>query len=564
MILLFLLALMVPYLTGAGWLRLRIEKERTSPGQSYLMGVLTIFLMAQAASFITIKGNLSFDNYCIMLAGAVGVATLVSLAVGWKQLILAFKNENNILNGFLRYFTKKQNMGEANSIIKLIGNREQHRITIESLVILLVVLLQLAAYILFVPDTGSSTMGETISVTTATGTVFSYNPVTGALLERGIYPVYKLASIPIFYSALYRLSGLSFPIFVYTVLPIWVLLVGLTVMILWGEVLSRGIKERRVLFLMFYSLMVLLRGGVEETFGYLMMHEAFKGKTLATAVLIPLFFCGLYLFVFQKEKLYGTAMSFLSLSGIVFSLALIWNLNPGDFIGSGNREWSLLFLLVVVMFLLWDRSNIQWKSADISFLCVVLACGTIPESALVYVGTSYCLTRICDLARQWGKRKVFYVGSIIIICLFGTVIPMRCSLPMYRELPKEDIIMKADIERAREELITATGGEPIVLAPDHIMESLRCQGSGTRLLYGKDMWYQDCNREVADEYPPEYSQLHELMDKDYLYTTEVATMAANAGVNILVLREHIDEDIREAFSYSEPRDGVGYALYTRE
>ena len=249
MILFILCVTVVPVLAGLACMRLKREKETMTLTEAYMMGLLVLFLLGEVAACLVIKLDGSFSFYCKILSGAVIVWCLLSVLLGWKM-------GKELLRHVPVFFRLRE------------GTRHPRRRIVEWAVLIALIAVQAGGYFLFVPETGSDTMAETIGVTLMSDTVFQYNPVTGMALEYGMYPIYKLASLPLLYSSLCRLCGLPLQTFLFFLLPFWMILINLGVMSVWSNILieeSVGeYKEKRRLFLIFISLLIVM-GDSEKT-----------------------------------------------------------------------------------------------------------------------------------------------------------------------------------------------------------------------------------------------------------------------------------------------------------
>lgn len=538
----FLLCVTIlPVIQGLTLIRLKKEKETVTLTQCYMMGLLFLFLLAETVSCIAVKLECSFTFYCKMLGIAVIVSSLLSLLLSGRQAAGLYQKTR-------RYFTWKQ---ESNC------GRLRQRVEIAALVLLC--LMQLACYFLYIPDTGSDTMAETISVTTLTDTIFRYNPVTGQLLRYGMYPLYKFASLPLLYSALCYLCGLPLGHFLYYAVPLWVLLMNYALLWECGRLFFGEQKEKRRMFFIFMALLTIMGDAETSSYAYTLLHGGWKGTAMAAAVVVPFGVCiGYYLFV-EKERIYGGIGAALVLCGLLFTKPLF---SPDSFAytdGDTGRQWGLLLLSVLALYLVREKTGKQWRKQEVFFLAVCLLLGLISGNALVVLGAAYAGTCIWGVAQEWQKGRTVLAGFVIFICMTGTLLPFQAEL-----------LKKWHVSQSDEEIqdkITALAdnyeGRVMLAAPASVMEQARIRNEKITLPYGKDLWYSGCNREIADVYTEEELILYEQMKIDYEQPDTIAAIAAELKCNILVMRERMSEQAERQYGWEESEGTTDYAVYCR-
>ena len=529
----------LPMIMGLGFMRLKKERGTGSLLECYMLGLLFLFLLGEAASCAVIKLESGFSFYCRLFAGCIGVGAVCSLLFGGKMIKELWRSALGRLQ-------------EMKELCRLSSGR-----ILMAAIVLILIVLPVAGYFLYVPDTGSSTMVETISVTTSTGTIFGYNPVTGTPLEYGMYPIYKFACLPLIYSALYEFCQLPLSVFAYYAIPIWLLLVTASVLLIWSELVFRESREKKYFFLLVAGLLLVTGNGESGSFASGLLHGGFKGEVAAAALAIP--FCAymLYQLIVKKEWWYGLAGTGLSLCGVLVMRPLFL---PDSFAYVGEnsgKEWTLLALSVFVLYLAREKTRKKWKKQEAVLLGICLFAGIVTGEIFALMGTAYAGTCLWGIAEERKKAVPMIVGMVLLIALSGTVLPLRGVCAKKADVAPGDV----EIQDRIAELAEDYEKEVVLVAPEKVMEQARLQNSKVVLPYGKDLWQKNCNREIADDYTEKEVLLFEQMKIDYTQPDTVAVMAAEMHCNILVMRERMSEEVLIRGGWKEAEDVTGYAVY---
>lgn len=543
----FLLCVAVlPFLAGSWILCFRKNsgeknQERLPLAEIYAAGVMLLFALGELAGCVVIKLDGSFAMYKKVF-GALGAAALcVSVLLGRKTLKRIPSELGQRVRDFFGGFTDKDNA----------------RKFVTGCVILLL-LFHIAGYFIYVPDVGSDVTVETVHVTDVTGTVFQYNPVTGTQMEHGVYPVYKLASLPLLYTLIVQLTGMQTNLMLFYVIPVWVILVSFALTVNWASVLFPERKDMRGRFLLLYLLLITFGDYADGTFAYGLLHGAWKGAVVACALAVPFGFCMVYHIFAEKQWIYGGAGVLLALAGFLFARPLFV---PRIMFASSDEafhEWALLFLAVLALCLVRERRKQSFKKREVICLAFVLFTGVIVGSPLTLFALAYVGTLLTGTVSERKKSRSILAGLIVIICLAGTVLPLNADTIKKQYIPQESLEVQKRINELAVQL-----KQVCLAAPEDVMEQARILNAQVCLPYGKDMWHEDCNREVADTYTEAQELLYQQMKTDYLQPDTAAAMAKEAGCNVLVLREVMSEDAMRQGGWQQAEDVTGYAVYFR-
>ncbi len=541
MVLFILCVTVLPTLLGLPFIRLKKEKDANDASEAYMLGLLFLFLLGEASACAVIPLDSGSDDYRRLMGALSGICCLIS-ALLCRKLLLR-------LPASLKRLAARRPVAKENTF----------RQRLELIMLLLLFALQLAGYFLYVPDVGGDTTVETVLATTTTETVFQYNPVTGLPLVYGMYPIYKLASLPLLYSALQRLCGLPVQTLMYYALPLWLLCVHFMLLGAWGRELFGKQTEKRRLFLIFAGLMLVVGDGKQGTFAYGLLHGGFKGPVLAAALIVSFGFYMLCRLILKREWLYGMAGMALAVCGFLFTVPLFLPDGLAVGVGDMDRQWGMLLLSIVVLYIIREKIKRKWKVQEILFLAVCLLAGMLADSALTLLGTAYTGVCIWGVAEEWKKGNAMLAGLLILICMAGTVLPFQSEALKKWHISQGDKEIQDKIAALAENY----EGSVTLLAPDAVMETAKL-GSGKIVLpYGKDLWYENCNREIAEVYTAEELTLFEQRKIDYKQPDTIAAMAAEMRCDVLVLRERMSEEAALLYGWREMSGATGYALYCK-
>ena len=543
----FLLCISVlPFLMGSWILCFRKnngsgKQEKLPLTELYAAGVMLLFAVGELAGCVVIKLDGNFAMYKGIFGGLTAAALCVCVIVGRKTLARIPEELVQRVRNFFGVFTGKDNVQKFVTVC-----------------LVLLVLLHVAGYFIYVPDVGSDVTAETVHVTDVTGTVFAYNPVTGTQMEHGVYPIYKLASLPFLYTLIVQLTGMQTGLLLFYVIPVWALLVSFALAVNWAGILFPERKDMSSRFLLLYLLLLTFGDYADGTFAYGLLHGAWKGAVVACAIAVPFGFCMAYHIFAEKQWFYGGAGVLPALAGFVYARPLF---APRLMFASSDEvfhEWALLFLAVLALCLVRERRKQNFKKREVICLAFVLFTGVIVGSPLTLLALAYVGTMLAGSVSERKKSRSILAGLAVIICLAGTVLPFNADTIKKQYIPRESLEVQKRIDE-----LAAKLGQVCLVAPEAVMEQARILNAQVCLPYGKDMWHEDCNREVADTYTEAQELLYQQMKTDYLQPDTAAVMAKEAGCNLLVLREVMSEDTMRQGGWQQAEDVTGYAVYFR-
>lgn len=540
----FLLCVTVlPVLQGLTWGRLKKDKEAVTLTECYAAGVLILFLLGEAAACIVIKTAGNFSGYCHILGVLAAAGALLSLLANRKTAMILYRQIKGML-------CRKPG-----------GEKKWKRQAMEYFLLILLVGIQIAGYFLYVPDTGADTMTETIWTAVVTDTVFARNPVTGGVLANGMYPLYKLHALPLLYGALYRLCGMPMAQFLYLAVPVWLIVLNLVIWYAWSGAFFEEQKEKKNLFVIFASLLLIMGDGETRSYAYGLLHNGWNGITAARVT--ALFFGAyiVYRMLTKKDWIYGITGIVLAVTGLFFARPMLWPIGIAFSSGDTGRRWGMLLLAVLALYLVRERTGKKWKKREIVLLLACLLLSLISGSPFAVLGTAYAMTVIWGVAEEWKRGARMFAGFLILICMTGTVLPFQADIPKNAYVSPQE----REIQDKILFLVEKYEGEVMLVAPETVMERARLESGRIVLPYGKDLWRDGCNREINSIYGYGDKELilYEQMKVDYKQPDTIAAMAVDLQCDILVLREKMSEDAMRRYGWQDAGDVTGYAVYCR-
>lgn len=268
-IVLFIVPLLLGTLWNRIWKALGISKTpKTSVPGNYLPGVFLMLCFFEGVVIFSMKFDLLFSQVVFIIS--VLFLLLCGLACVFCQrelkILLLPRDDNQII---------QEEKGKEKIIYILL--------------IFCVFLLQVFLIFYFAPVTGDDNTMEVVQTTLTTNTIGMYHPLTGRLYETGPTLQGKLLSLPVFYAYMIQIFSAEPAVFLYRIIPIWVLLMTyLAYSLIGNELFHDEEKEKKKqLFLFFYSVLLLFGGYLFTTPGYQLLHGSWKGEGIVVTVLIP-------------------------------------------------------------------------------------------------------------------------------------------------------------------------------------------------------------------------------------------------------------------------------------
>lgn len=248
---------------AAGMTLTRFTNKGKSICFAVVCGYAGLFAVAQILIVpgIFLKASLSAVTY---------IYQAVALLLAAAGIFLNFKNLKAMITG------------EA-------GKKTYAKISENALFFLavLLILAQMAvAGLLAHHDADDSFYVATASTSVYTDTIFEYNPYTGNPYKK-LPSRYVLSPFPVYEAILTKLTGVDVPSFVYTIFPVFMIMLAYFIYWLWADMLFGGRRKQCALFLIFISAVQVFSNYSIYTSGTFFMLRIWQGKAVLAGVLLP-------------------------------------------------------------------------------------------------------------------------------------------------------------------------------------------------------------------------------------------------------------------------------------
>lgn len=261
-----------PFFAGV-WLQKTMKRKSGSQIETYLMGVLFLFLLQGAVFEAGVWLEAPFSAMCCVFGGLCAAVLLAGVIAG--GICLARRRRAEGRRSWNRY------------------HRRDHAESGAGVWVVCAVLLFLvqAAVILYYRPAGGTADGMTavVQTTLRTDTMYRFHPMTGQLMTLGMLPVRKLVTLPFFYGFWCRLGGLGAAQGVYGLGSLAVLLFSYLAFARLLQTVFTGTGAARKFWigLTFLGLVWLAGGYVLSAPGALQLYYGYSGRVIVTSVLVP-------------------------------------------------------------------------------------------------------------------------------------------------------------------------------------------------------------------------------------------------------------------------------------
>lgn len=270
MILLILSLLIVPFFLGQPVSKI-IDRGSRDVTDTYICGVMTMFVLSGALHFFVMFTNRPFSEYVKLYPVVIAFLMLVGVVI--------------------TVFGVKKNSGEHGIKAKMIAFGKVWFKSGETKLFAILTLITLFLCVIRIltgePDvTGDFTL-ETIRTTLQTDTIYQYNSFTGMLLAEGMPIRQQILTMPFYLAFLSEFFGVGVELVIYRVFPCFVLLMGFLVYTRLAGVLFPENKEKQTVFMFVICFMILVGDYAHAAPAALMLHQGFTGNALCVGVVIP-------------------------------------------------------------------------------------------------------------------------------------------------------------------------------------------------------------------------------------------------------------------------------------
>ena len=240
--------------------------KETNQIETYLIGFFFLFFMQGVIFVPCVFVGLSFQVACTMLLAAVlGLTTLGFIMILWNKL----------------RSKKAADSEEKKKLPWRKGDKFMYAIMMVIFVLLVV------RMILGLDLLRDDIVLETVNTTLQTDTMYTYHPLTGMMMDGGMIASKKIVTLPLFYAAIAKLTGMIPYQLLYLVVNIWVMTCSYyACMLLFAKVttITRG---KIYAYWVVYGLLLLAGDYHEGALTYRLLYQGYEGATICFGVLMP-------------------------------------------------------------------------------------------------------------------------------------------------------------------------------------------------------------------------------------------------------------------------------------
>lgn len=240
--------------------------KETNQIETYLIGFFFLFFMQGVIFVPCVFAGLSFQVACtILLAAALGLIALGFIMILWNR----FRSK------------KTGDLEEKKKLPWRKGDKFMCAVMMTVFVLLVV------RMILGLDLSRDDIVLETVNTTLQTDTMFTYHPLTGMMMDGGMIASKKIVTLPLFYAAIAKLTGMIPYQLLYLVINIWVLGCSYyACMLLFSKVTSIT-RNKVYAYWLAYGLLLLAGDYHESTLTYRLLYQGYEGTTICFGVLMP-------------------------------------------------------------------------------------------------------------------------------------------------------------------------------------------------------------------------------------------------------------------------------------
>lgn len=187
---------------------------------------------------------------------------------------------------------------------------------------------QIAVSFYFSPIVQEDNTMEIVQTTLTTNSIHMYNAMTGQASVNGIAMQGKFMALPLFYAYICRVFRLNPGVFLYRIVPTWILILSYMVYADWAGQMFRTEEDKpdtlaATVFVVLYAVLLFFGDFLFTTIPYRIFHCAWAGETVVVAIVLP-FIISQCLQLRNKKK---AAIFSISISGM--SVFILVSLQKG-------------------------------------------------------------------------------------------------------------------------------------------------------------------------------------------------------------------------------------------
>lgn len=269
--------MMLPYLAGYSCKSILRWKE-TNQIETYLIGFFLLFLV-QAVVFIP----------CVWMGTSLVYAVNLVAAAFAVILILFF--------GVLLVTRIRREKGVAADTAKVSWKKTERIYFGFMVAVFLLILFRMASTLDVLRE---DIVLETVLTTLESDSLYQVHPLTGRMMEAGMITSKKIITLPLFYAAVVKMTGLDASVFLYLVMGVLTLLGAYYASALLFTQVSSITRGKLYMFWLVMGLLILSGDYHTGVISYKLLYQGYEGSTICFGVILPYL---LYLIAawYQKE-----------------------------------------------------------------------------------------------------------------------------------------------------------------------------------------------------------------------------------------------------------------------
>ncbi len=260
-----ILLFILPFAAGCACKGILRWKE-TNQIETYLIGFFFLFFLQGVVLVPCIFLNIDFLSACYMLMAVMGVVLILGLAMAAVTSIKGKAIEDNA--------GKRKAVWRKKDKLLYMG--------MMLVFVLLVVRMIMGLYIL-----RDDIVLETVNTTVRTGTMFTYHPLTGSVMDGGMITSKKIVTLPLFYAAFVQIFGVEALHFVYLAVNVLVLGCSYFACALLLNKVTVLSRSKMYAYWLVYGLLLLAGDYHKSTLTYRLLYQGYEGMTICFGVLMP-------------------------------------------------------------------------------------------------------------------------------------------------------------------------------------------------------------------------------------------------------------------------------------
>ena len=260
-----ILLFILPFAAGCACKGILRWKE-TNQIETYLIGFFFLFFLQGVVLVPCVFMKLDFMMACNVLMAIMGAVLVLGLLMAVVTGRKAKKTED---------ITEK----------KKTAWRRKDKLLYAGMILVfgfLVVRMILGMYIL-----REDTVLEMVNTTVSTGTMFTYHPLTGMIMDGGMITSKKIVTLPLFYAAFVQFFGIEANYFLYLAVNVLVLGCSYYACALMFDKVTTVNRSKMYAYWLVYGLLLLSGDYHKNTLGYRLLYQGYEGTTICFGVLIP-------------------------------------------------------------------------------------------------------------------------------------------------------------------------------------------------------------------------------------------------------------------------------------